>query len=120
MVVAATADDQGLAPPHRHQAHPGGVLTAARLVQIGEFADVVDFQIRCSLADLTAPGEEPMNQLVAFGAGHDRLLVGEHGRADSFERDPAKAGNQRSAAPVAFDHDLKHRLTPGARAVVVL
>lgn len=72
---------KGLASPHRHQACPGGLLPSARLVEIGEFADAMNFQTRCGLADLAAPGEEPMNQLFAFGAGHDRPLVGEHGRA---------------------------------------
>jgi hypothetical protein len=35
-------------------------------VQIGELADVVDFDLVPRLADLTAVGEEPVDQLVAL------------------------------------------------------
>ena len=44
VLVAAAADHQGLAAPHGHQAHPCRSFASARLVEIGEFADVVDLQ----------------------------------------------------------------------------
>ena len=40
-------------------------------------SDVVNLQVHRVLADLTASGEEPVDQLVAPGAGQDRPLVGE-------------------------------------------
>ena len=42
-----------------------------------------------------------MDQLVAFGAGYDRPLVGEDGGAVLSERDPTEAGDQRFASSVA-------------------
>src|SRR6266700_6779144 len=71
VLVAAAAGDEGLAPPHGHEVHPGGFLASARLAEIGELADVVDFQVHRVLAYLTASGQEPVDQLVAAGAGHD-------------------------------------------------
>ena len=50
-----------------------------------------------------------MDQLVAFGAGHNRPLVGEDGRAVPFELDPAETGDQWFASSVAFDRDLEDR-----------
>ena len=93
-----------------------GLFGPAWLVEVGEFADVVDLagpSVR--LADLAAFGEEPVDQLVAPGAGHDRLLVGEDGRALAFERDPAEAGDQWLPAPIALDGDLED--TSAARRV---
>jgi hypothetical protein len=74
--VAATADDKHLAPPHGHEVHPGGFFGPAGLVEIGKFSDVVNLEAHRQLADLTA-GEEPVDQLIPFGAGHDRPLVGD-------------------------------------------
>jgi hypothetical protein len=71
--------------------HPRGFVPAARLGQVGELADVVDLHAHRGRADLAVPGQEPVDQLAAPGAGHDRPLVGEDGCAHSPERDPAKA-----------------------------
>jgi hypothetical protein len=90
--VAAAAYDQGFAPSHGHEVHPCGFVSPSRLVEIGELADVVDFQVHRVLADLTASGQEPMDQLVTPGAGQDRPLVGEYGCACSPEWDSAEAG----------------------------
>ena len=54
--VASAADHQGLAPSHGHEVHPGGFVPVAGLVEIGEFANVVDLKARRGLADLAAPG----------------------------------------------------------------
>ena len=89
--VAAAAGDQGHASSPGHQVHPCGFLASAKLVQICELADMVELQVHHVPADLAAPGEEPVDQLVAPGADHDRPLVGEDGRAYSPERDPAEA-----------------------------
>src|ERR1035441_510660 len=107
VLVAAAAGHQGLAPPHGHEVHPCGFLASARLAEIGELADVVDLQVHRVLADLTASGQEPVDQLVAPGAGHDRPPVGEDGCAHSSERGPAEAGDQWFPSPVAFDGDLQ-------------
>ncbi len=68
---------------------------------------MVDLQVHRVLAELTAPGKEPVDQLVAPGAGHDRPLVGEDGCAYASERDPAEAGDQWFPPPVAFHGDLQ-------------
>src|SRR5258707_7888114 len=80
---------------------------------MGELADGVDFRARRVLADLAAPGQEPQDQLVAPGAGHDGPLVGEDGCARSPELDPAEAGYQWLPAPVALDDDLQAFARPG-------
>src|SRR3954471_9320876 len=89
--------------------HPGRFFASTGPVEVGELADVMNLQVRPGVADLAVLGDEPMNQLVAPSAGHDRLLVGENGRALPLERDPAKAGDQRLPAPIAFDGDLEAR-----------
>ncbi len=70
--MAGAADDEGLPSPHGHETHLRGYLPAAGFVEVGELADVVNLQVLPRLADLTASGEEPVDQLVALGAGQDR------------------------------------------------
>ena len=77
VLVAAAADHQGLAAPHGHQAYPCRCFASARLVEIGEFADVVDLQAHRARADLAAFGQQPVDQLVAPVAGQDWPLVGD-------------------------------------------
>ena len=113
VLVAAAADHEGLASSHGHEVHPGGFVRPAGLVEIGEFADVVNLQVPRVLADLAASGDEPMDQLVASGAGHDRPLVGEDGCVCPPERDPAEAGDQWFPASIAFDGDLDDRARSG-------
>jgi hypothetical protein len=120
VLVAWAADDQGLASPHGHEVHPGGFGPAAGLVEVGEFADVVHLEAGPRLADLAVPGKESADQLVAPGAGHDWPLVGEDGRADSCERDPAEAGDQWLPSPIAVDGDLEDRAGPAGVSIVVL
>ena len=60
-----------------------------------------------------APGEEPVDQLVALGAGHDGPLVGEDGCAHPPEGDPAEAGDQWLPAPVALGDPLQALARPG-------
>ena len=106
VLVAGAADDQGLPSSFRHEVHPGGLLRTAGPVEIGEFADVVNLEVLPRGADLTAFGEEPVDQLVALRAGQDRPLVEGHGRALSSEREPAEAGDQWPSSPIAFHADL--------------
>jgi len=48
-LVAASANDEGFAPPGCHDAYPGGLLGPSFPFQVREFADVVDFTIlHCS------------------------------------------------------------------------
>src|SRR5215472_10584847 len=93
--------------------HPCGFLPAARLVQVSELADMVDFEVYRAVADLAMPGHEPQDQLVAPGAGHDWPLVGEDCCALPGERDPAEAGYQWLPSPVALDGDLQALAPPG-------
>ncbi len=57
---------------HCHEVHPGGFVSSAGPVEIGEFADVVNLEVRPGVAGLAALGEEPVDQLVASGAGQHR------------------------------------------------
>jgi hypothetical protein len=70
--MAATADHEGLTPPLSHKVHPCGSLTAAWLVEVGELTDMVHLQLPLGCTDRTGLGEEPVDQLVAPGAGHAR------------------------------------------------
>jgi hypothetical protein len=107
VLVAAVADHEGLALAHGHQAHPRRPFQPSWLVETGEFADVVDLQSGASLAQLTPPGEEPVEQLVAPGGGHDRRAIGDDGGALALERDAAEAGDQRFPAFIAPQRDLE-------------
>ena len=113
VLVAAAADDQGLASSLGHEVHPGGFLPSSWLVQVCELADVVDLKALRVLAEFAAPGEEPVYQLVPLGAGHDGPLVGEGGCAHSPERYSAKTGDQWLPAPVALDGQLQALARPG-------
>ncbi|CAM5411527.1 hypothetical protein SALBM311S_12015 [Streptomyces alboniger] len=92
--MAALANHEGFAFTHGHQVYPLWLFRPSRLVEIGEFADVVDLQSVSSLAHLALPSEEPVNQLITLGSGHDGPSVGDDGFALSLERDPAEAGDQ--------------------------
>jgi hypothetical protein len=107
--AAAAADHEGLAPSHGHEVHPGGFLCAAGLVEIGELADVVNLQVHRLPADLAASSDEPVDQLVAPGTGHDRSLIDEDGCVCSPERDPAEADDQWFAASFTLNGDLEDR-----------
>jgi hypothetical protein len=80
----------------------------------------VDLQVHRVLADLTAFGQEPVDQLVAPGAGHDRPLFGEDGCASSPQRDPAEAGDQWLSSPVAFDVTCRHFRGPAGVSMAAL
>ena len=55
VLVALFADDEGLAFTRRHQVHPRWPFWSTWLVEIGEFAHVVDLQPCLSLAQFTPP-----------------------------------------------------------------
>ena len=42
--MAATADHEGLAPPHGHEMHPGRFFASTRPVEVGELADVMNLE----------------------------------------------------------------------------
>ena len=88
--MAGTVDDQGLASSLGHEVHPWGSVLSSWLVEICALADVVDLRARRAFAEFAAPGEEPVDQLVPLGAGHDGPLIGEDGRAHSPEGYPAE------------------------------
>ncbi len=77
------------------------------LVDVGQFPDVTDLKVRPGLAKLIAFGQEPMDQLVAPGAGQDRSLIDKDCRALPLQRDSAEAGDQWFPSSVAFDPDLQ-------------
>lgn len=95
VLVAAFADHKGLSFTHGHQVHPRRPFRPSWLVEIGKLADVVDLQSFTSLAHLALPGEQPVDQLISPGRGHDRIAVRNDGGALALERDSAEAGNQR-------------------------
>src|SRR2546421_3237478 len=114
--MTAFADHQGLALAHGHRVFPLWPFRTSRLIEIGEFADVVDLQSLASLADLALPGQEPVNQLVSPGSGHDGLAVADDSFALSLERDPAEAGNQWLLPLFTVHRDLEAR-PPAVRSV---
>jgi hypothetical protein len=105
--MAFFADHEGLAFAFRHQVHPRWPLWPTWLVEIGEFADVVDLQPYPSLAQFTPPGEEPMDQLVAFDGGHDRFQIGHDSGAFAGEWYLTEAGDQRFPSLIALHGDLE-------------
>jgi hypothetical protein len=70
--MAGTADHEGLASSSGHEVHPCGSFASAGAVEVGELADVGNLEALLGVADLTALGKQPVDQLVAPGAGHDR------------------------------------------------
>jgi len=79
--VAVAADDQGLAPSHRHEVHPGRFVRATGLGQVRQPADVVNLTVTWKTVRL--PGRRfPVFQveraaLPDDGLGHeqpDRLV----------------------------------------------
>lgn len=107
VLVACFADHEGFASTFSHQVYPRGPFRPSWLVEISEFADVVDLQSDPPFAELALSGEEPVDQLVASNGGHDRLEIGDDGSALSLERYPAEAGDQRLPASVSLHGDLK-------------
>ena len=68
--VATAADHKGFAAPLGHELYPCGSLTVARSVEVGELADVVYVEVLLGFADLTAFGEESVDDFVAPGTRH--------------------------------------------------
>src|SRR6266705_295053 len=75
MVVAGSADDEGLASPLGHERGPRGRWLSGR-VEVGEFTYVVCLYVGRALADLAPVGEKPCDQLFTTG-GRQGLAVGE-------------------------------------------
>ena len=44
-LVTATVDDKDFAPPGRYDAYPGWLLGPSLLLQVGEFADMMDVAV---------------------------------------------------------------------------
>lgn len=107
VLMACFADHEGFASTFSHQVYPRGPFRPSWLVEISEFADVVDLQSDPPFAELALSGEEPVDQLVASNGGHDRLEIGDDGSALSLERYPAEAGDQGLPASVSLHGDLK-------------
>ena len=62
VVVAGGADHEGLTSPFHHDFHPRRSWRA-RLVELGELADMVDLHVTASLAELALSPDEPGDQL---------------------------------------------------------
>ncbi|MCW2914894.1 MAG: hypothetical protein JWN52_2962 [Actinomycetia bacterium] len=73
-VVAGRADHEGLAVHLGHFRRPRG-LVWSDLPEAGEFADLVDDHLARVAAQLTPPGEEPVDQLFTgvWGPGGDAV-----------------------------------------------
>jgi hypothetical protein len=105
--VALFADHEGLAFAFSHQMYPRWPFWSTWLVEIGEFADVVDLQSYPCLAQFTPSGDEPTDQLVAFDGGHNRFQIGQDGGALAGEWYPTEAGDQRFLPLLAVHGDLE-------------
>ena len=106
-LVALFADHEGLAFALCHQVHPRWPFWSTWLVEIGEFADVVDLQSYSCLAQFTLSGYEPTDQLVAFGGGHDRFQIGHDSGTLASEWYPTEASDQWFLPLLAVHGDLE-------------
>lgn len=86
-LVATATNDQGLAPASRHQPHPRWDLFAPLAFEVGEFANVVDFDPARAATQFAFLGLEPFEEVRAFGIRLGWLLVNEDGVLPAFERE---------------------------------
>src|SRR5437660_12793417 len=85
VVVAGTADDEGLAPFPGHEGRPRW-LARPGLAELGESGDVVDCHRGAVIAQLAPPPAEPARQLLARGM------------------DPARGRGSDDSAPASAKH----------------
>jgi hypothetical protein len=57
VLVAGPPDDKGFAASLGHELYPRGSLGPAASVEVGELADVMNFDVLLSFTDLTAAGQ---------------------------------------------------------------
>jgi len=88
LVVAWSADHEGLASHPDHQGRPRR-LWSSRFVQVGEFSDLVDFHWGALLAQFALAGPEPGDQLFAAG-DRDWLMVDEDRFLLPYQRNAAE------------------------------
>jgi hypothetical protein len=58
--VTGVTDHQGFALMRRHHSNPGGSCAAIPTLQIGQFADVVDFDVLARAAEFAFVGLEAL------------------------------------------------------------
>nr|WP_171076188.1 hypothetical protein [Streptomyces sp. YIM 121038] len=109
--MTTSADHKGFAVSCSHEICPR--RPGSRSSELGELGDVVDLHRVDPPAGLAPSGEEPGDQLLAFGVDRgqptvvdDRLLV-------PSQRDPAEPSDQWLPAGV-FDAGLEALSTPAA------
>ena len=105
VVVAGRADHEGLASSSRHEVRPWR-LWLPRSAEVGELADVVDFDLAGVLAQLTSSCLEPLDQLGAADDARGWLAVGEDRFPLLFQGEATEGGGQRFLAG-AFDNHLQ-------------
>jgi len=74
-LVTVAANNEGLALPGRHDAYPGRLLGPSFRLQVGEFADVVDFAVDRRATEFARPREEALDQLVASDVDVGRVAI---------------------------------------------
>ena len=90
VLVAGSADDEGLAPHSCHERGPRG-LARSRFAEAGELGDVVYRHGRAVLAQLAPPLAEPVNQLPVGRGWRDRGGVTDDRAPVLPQADPAES-----------------------------
>src|SRR3954466_11409122 len=119
VLVAAVADDQGLAPACGHPLDPQRPFPASRPVQIREAADVVDLERPIlGAAVLASLREEALDDLASAAAVNRWRAVAQDHVPLPCQRDAAERGYERPLALASLPGDHQGRL--GASSVLHL
>jgi hypothetical protein len=94
--MATPTDDKGLAVPHGHEICPRRPI--ARSSEVRELGNVVNFHLVDPPTCLAPSGEEPGDQLLAFGVDRGQPTVGDDRLLIPSQRDPAEPSDQRLPA----------------------
>jgi hypothetical protein len=108
-LVAGGADNERLPAHLGHESCPRG-LWASRSGEVSEFADLMNFHVRVSLAPFAPARVEPGDQFLA-GGGRDCRAVVEDCFLLSFQRDATEPCDQWFPA-CPLDGGLKTRALP--------
>ena len=107
--MTTSADHEGFAVSYGHEICPRRPVPGSS--EVGELCDVVDFHLVNASACLAPSGQEPGDQLLAFGVDRGQPTVGDDRLLVLSQRDPAEPSDQWFPAG-AFDAGLEARARP--------
>jgi hypothetical protein len=112
VVMAHTAEDQRLPPSRRHESNPIRRRFPSLMVQVGEFADVMDFHVFRGAARFASVRQKPLKQLGASLSPAGKEQVFKVCRETRSEWYPTEAGNERF---LAHSRNSGLQTRPGAK-----